>query len=321
MSEGQVKLTGRLFDTRRDDREVEVSPAMARPSEHQLLWIDVGREPADLERADVALGWAGTLTALPKVASRPHIVESEEIVRVRVVGIDKDADQPSPVILDLIAAPNIIVSVHDRPIDGLGLPLHVGEAETTFGALDAPAFIALLLDGMLNGYFHAVDAIERRIDELDERALRGTHSKDMLAHLIGLRRQIATLRRALTPQREVFYSLERPRIVLGDSEEASWPLVADRFRQALEAVENARELLVGSFEIMMTRTGQRTNDVMRVLTVVSSVLLPSVVIAGVMGMNFQIGFFDDPANFIVVLAAMITLAVATLAVARWKRWI
>jgi Mg2+ and Co2+ transporter CorA len=60
---------------------------------------------------------------------------------------------------------------------------------------------------------------------------------------------------------------------------------------------------------------------MRVLTVVSSVLLPSVVIAGVMGMNFQIGFFDDPANFIVVLAAMITLAVATLAVARWKRWI
>lgn len=321
MGEGRVRLSGRLFDTRRDDRVVEIGPEMAKPKEHQLLWIDVGREPADLERVDAALGWAGTLAALPKPASRPHIVEAEEIVRVRVVGIEAEADQPSPVILDLIAAPNIIVSVHDLPIDGLGLPLHVGEGETTFGALDAPAFIAMLLDGMLTGYFHAVDEIERRIDELDERALRAKQPDDMLTHLVGLRRQIATLRRALTPQREVFYSLERPRIVLGDSEAASWPLVADRFRQALEAVENARELLVGSFEIMMTRTGQRTNDVMRVLTVVSSVLLPSVVIAGVMGMNFRIGFFDDPANFTVVVAAMITLAVGTLALARWQRWI
>jgi magnesium transporter len=243
-----------------------------------------------------------------------------DLVRVRVMGMEKDQARPRPVALDLLAAPNVVVSVHDQPIQGLGLPLDVADAETTIGALDAPEFIATLLDGMLTGYFHAVEGIERRIDELDERALRSTRP-DVLTELVALRRQIAVLRRTLSPQRTVFYSLERPKLVLGDSVEASWPLVADRFRQAMESIENARELLVGSFDIAMTNTGQRTNDVMRVLTVVSSVLLPAVVVAGVMGMNFKVGLFDDPQNFFVVVAAMVALAAAILLLARFRHWI
>jgi Mg2+ and Co2+ transporter CorA len=89
----------------------------------------------------------------------------------------------------------------------------------------------------------------------------------------------------------------------------------------MDAVENARELLVGSFDIAMTKAGQRTNDIMRVLTVISSVLLPAVVVAGVMGMNFKVGLFDDPGNFFLVIAAMAALAVAILLMARWRRWV
>ena len=78
---------------------------------------------------------------------------------------------------------------------------------------------------------------------------------------------------------------------------------------------------MGTFDIVTTRTGERTNDVMRVLTVISAVLLPSVIIAGVMGMNFKDPIFDEPSNFLVVLAAMSGLAIAILAFARWRRWI
>jgi Mg2+ and Co2+ transporter CorA len=321
MPNAQIGLTGRLFDTTDDDREIEVGPGMAMPKKQQLLWIDVGRDPADLERADAALSWSGVLANLPEPGNRPKITEAPDSVRLRVIGIEKDQTQPSPIVLDLVAAANIVVTVHDRPIDGLSLPLDAHEGETTFGALDAPAFTAMLLDRMLTGYFRAVEGIERRVDELDEHALRSKRPDDMLAELVALRRQIAILRRALSPQREVFYSLERPRLVLGDSVEASWPLVADRFRQAMDSVENARELLVGSFEIAMTKAGQRTNDIMRVLTVISSVLLPAVVVAGVMGMNFKVGLFDDPGNFFVVIAAMVVLAGAILLVARLRRWI
>jgi Mg2+ and Co2+ transporter CorA len=315
------ELTGRLFDTLNDDNEVGVGPGMTLPKKHQLLWIDSGRAAADLERADAALGWTDELAHLSEPGTRPKITVASNFVRVRVIGLAPEQDQKGPVVLDLVAAPNVVVTVHDGPIEGLGLPLDVPKDETTFGALDAPGFTAMLLDGMLTGYFRAVETIERRIDELDERALRAARPEDLLADLVALRRQVAVVRRALSPQREVFYALERPGLVLGDSVEASWPLTADRFRQAMDAVENARDLLVGSFDIAMTKAGQRTNDIMRVLTVISSVLLPAVVVAGVMGMNFKVGLFDDPQNFFVVVAAMAVLAAAILLFARFRRWI
>ncbi|HET9416701.1 MAG TPA: CorA family divalent cation transporter, partial [Candidatus Limnocylindria bacterium] len=65
----------------------------------------------------------------------------------------------------------------------------------------------------------------------------------------------------------------------------------------------------------------RTNDVMKVLTVASVILLPSAVIAGIMGMNFDVGVFDDPNNFYIVIGAMVVLAMSTLAIARWRRWL
>jgi Mg2+ and Co2+ transporter CorA len=60
---------------------------------------------------------------------------------------------------------------------------------------------------------------------------------------------------------------------------------------------------------------------MKTLTIVSAILLPSVVLAGVMGMNFKVPFFDNPGNFFVVVGAMLAFAIAILVVARWRHWI
>jgi magnesium transporter len=54
---------------------------------------------------------------------------------------------------------------------------------------------------------------------------------------------------------------------------------------AVDAVDSAREMLIGSFDVPMTRTAQRTNDVMKVLTITSAALLPSTLIAAILGMN------------------------------------
>ena len=71
----------------------------------------------------------------------------------------------------------------------------------------------------------------------------------------------------------------------------------------------------------MGRAAQDANEVMKVLTLLSAVLLPAVVLAGVMGMNFKLPFFDEPGNFFLVVAAMGSSAVAILVAARWRRWI
>ena len=60
---------------------------------------------------------------------------------------------------------------------------------------------------------------------------------------------------------------------------------------------------------------------MKTLTIVSSIALPAVVLAGVMGMNFQIAFFDNASNFYVVVVAMLVISIVILLLARWRRWI
>jgi Mg2+ and Co2+ transporter CorA len=60
---------------------------------------------------------------------------------------------------------------------------------------------------------------------------------------------------------------------------------------------------------------------MKALTVLSAVLLPAVVLAGIMGMNFKLRFFEDASNVWFVIGAMVLLAVAILGVARWRHWI
>jgi Mg2+ and Co2+ transporter CorA len=127
----------------------------------------------------------------------------------------------------------------------------------------------------------------------------------------------------MSPHRETFAELARPVFLpdLDSAERDAMAGVAQRLERAGEAITNTREMLIGTFDVHMTRTAQRTNDIMRVLTLASVVLLPSVVLAGVMGMNFKVWIFDDPNLFWVVIAVMLAMAAATLGVARWRRWL
>jgi Mg2+ and Co2+ transporter CorA len=89
----------------------------------------------------------------------------------------------------------------------------------------------------------------------------------------------------------------------------------------MAAVEGLRDGLLGTFDIYMGRVSQRANDVMRILTLLSAVLLPAVVLAGIMGMNFKLGFFDDPSNVWIVIGSMVVFAAAILAIARVRHWL
>jgi Mg2+ and Co2+ transporter CorA len=107
---------------------------------------------------------------------------------------------------------------------------------------------------MLDGYFGEVERIERVIDELDGRALQSDCVDPVLDDLVAVRRRIAVLRRALAPQREVFAALLRP----VEDEELSpigwpWPGLPDRLERAIDATEQAREQLLGTFDLAMTR--------------------------------------------------------------------
>ena len=97
--------------------------------------------------------------------------------------------------------------------------------------------------------------------------------------------------------------------------------VAKSFAQAMAAVEGARELVLGSFNVYATRTAQRTNDTMKVLTLVTVLLLPGSLIAGLLGMNVIVPLDkDNPLSFWLVIAGVGLLAVVILTIARRRGW-
>jgi Mg2+ and Co2+ transporter CorA len=193
--------------------------------------------------------------------------------------------------------------------------------EAEVGKLDAASFTAGLIDSIFSAFFRQVEAIERAIDDLDELAIRASTSDRFLDAVVILRRRIARLRRVLAPNREALAPLERPDFELQSDVGPVWPGTIQRLERAIDGVEKARELLIGSVDLYLGRSSQRTNDVMKVLTLVSAIALPAVVLAGVMGMNFKPSFFDDPNNFWVVVGVMVAFALAILGVARLRRWI
>ena len=176
----------------------------------------------------------------------------------------------------------------------------------------------------ITSYFKSVDDIEDAVERLDRRALSARRGDDVLADLVALRRRIGRLRRVLSDERDVFAAFRGADFaaVALDGDNSGFQALSDRFESALSSVEQSRDLLIGSFDIFMTRTAQRTNDVMKVLALATVLLLPGSLIAGLLGMNVAIPLSkDDTGAFWLVVGSILLLALAVLAFARYRRWI
>ena len=323
----------RLYDADGRDRELELADReRVQIGDRQLLWIDVdGRGREDLERVVATVGMEPGLVARLSIAPvRADLTAYPDHLHLTLISMEPaSAEDPSgaasdlPVArpIDIVAGRNWVVTVHEGPIRAFGRFDATTEGETRLGALDAAGFLAAIADEVLTDYLELVEGMEREIDHLDERALRGPADAGVLGAIVALRRRIGLVRRTLAPHRVAFAALARPEMELHKELGEQWPGLTERLDRALEAVENLRELLLGTFDIHMGRTAQDANDVMKVLTLLSAVLLPAVVLAGVMGMNFQLPFFDDTSNFWLVILAMTVFAGVILVSARRRRWI
>lgn len=313
-----------LYDARGEDREVDLADrAKLRIDRNRLLWIDLdGRDVADLATAASAVGLEPEgLHRLSREDRRARLLRLPERVVLTLGAVDAEDDEARRRELDIVVGPNHVITVHDGPLAAIDAFRAEIDHEQELGRLDAAAFTAGLIDSVFTAFFRQIEAIERDIDALDELALRARGEERFLDTVLTLRRRIARLRRALAPNREALLPLERPDFELRTDLGPVWPGIIQRLERAIDGLENARELLVGSFDLYLGRASQRTNDVMKVLTLVSAIALPGIVLAGVMGMNFKLPFFDDSGNFFVVVAAMVVFAIGILAVARWRRWI
>jgi magnesium transporter len=256
-------------------------------------------------------------------AGRARLVRTEDRLHLTVEALEPEDDDVTNLVrreIDLVAGPNLVVSIHEGETAALARFRKGLDGETRLGLLTAGDLLSTLVDEVLDGYFLIAEKIEREIDELDQLALRGARRDDVLKRIVRLRHRIGVVRRTLAPHRQALSTLALPEMRAAELVGQPWPGLIDRLESAMDTIEGLRDGLMGTFDIHMSRESQRANDVMRTLTLLSAVLLPAVVLAGVMGMNFKLGFFDDTTNFWLVIVTMVSLAVGILAVARSRGW-
>jgi magnesium transporter len=160
---------------------------------------------------------------------------------------------------------------------------------------------------------------------MDERILeKELEDDEFLEQMVDLRREVSKLRRWFLPHRDLFFTLSRSdfrRIAESDSFE-SFQQLNEHFESAVGSIESSRDTVLSLFDLYTTKSSHRMNNAMRRLTFTTLTVGGLGVIAGVFGMNFEVGFFKSAeSGFWMTIGAMAILAVITASVAYYRRWI
>ena len=318
-------LRAHLFDADGLDRNIDIEPGINQALEdNHLLWVDLSKpDRSEIDEMVDALDLPDQLREeLHSDGDGIHLHRYPDCIHLVMEVLEADDDVAiQRQQLELIAGKGYVVTISATPLSPVANFVDGMRGDTRLGGLGSAGFLAAIVDSVLNSYLHQVEQVERRIDELDLMALDSDITDGFLPNMVELRKRIARIRRSLVPHRAAFAPLARPDFALHEELGEPWPGLVDRLERTIDAVENARDLLVGSLEIYLGRVGQRTNEVMKSLTLLSAVLLPAVVVAGVMGMNFQMGFFDTTENFWIVIGVMLVLGAGALVIAKLRKWI
>jgi magnesium transporter len=158
-----------------------------------------------------------------------------------------------------------------------------------------PDYVAYrVIDRLVDDYFELLDEVEGTIEEIEDGVLDGP-DPDVLVGLNNVRRDLLSFRKVLWPMREAVGALARgdPEFVQSATEKY-YRDVYDHLVQLVDLTETYRDLARGARDIYQNTLSQSTNEVMKTLTVVATVILPLTFVVGVFGMNFDDGPFNMP---------------------------
>jgi magnesium transporter len=227
--------------------------------------------------------------------------------------------------LDIVLGPDYLVTMPNVPL----LPVdrlfnRCAEDEEFRNELFAKGSGRLLyevLDDLFDYCFPILDKIAHKLDKIED-DIHEVRSEELVRDISNVKQEIISYRKIMKPQRPTLRVLERkverflPEDLelyfddIVDASERIWD-VLDNYKEVVEALEDTNESVIA----------HRHNDVLRVLTVFSVILLPLTLIASVFGMNVVYPGEGTHAAFWVIIAIMVLTIFAMLGFFRWKRWL
>jgi magnesium transporter len=292
-----------------------------------VTWIDV--QGLGDERTLRAIGRAFALhpLALEDAVNVPQrakteLYETHQLVIARTPVLESDGTLAIPQVCFIIGKTYLLTfqeryfgffdAVRERLRNGLG-PMRGEPADYLAYAL---------IDAMVDRYYPVAQALADGLEELEDYVVENPHPQ-VLARIHGIRRQLVVLRRIGRPQREAVNAMlrdrtpfvsERVTVFLRDTH--------DHLAQIVDLIDSSREMASDLSEAYLSNVSHRTNEIMKVLTLMASIFIPLTFIAGIYGMNFEyMPELGEPWAYFAVWGVMISLAFGMTLFFRHRGWI
>lgn len=304
---------------------------MQKLSTQRLTWIDLVRptisEVDALHHAypDIhPLNLEDVLSAV----ERPKIDEGDHylfvVLHFPVWDPKTRLSRPSEV--DFILGRGFLITAHDGRLKPIVQLFH--ECQTSEAALhkllDHGPSHALyhVLDRLVDGLFPILRKVDSNINTIEEGVFT-TQSRDMIRDIALVRRDVIALRRIIRQQVPIIENLERKeRPIIQEDLDEYFGDILDHVYRARDIIDENAEVISGLADTVNSLINNRVNEVIRILTVISVIMLPLTLVSGIYGMNIDLlPFAGHPYSFFIILGFMAIIALVMLLIFRFRNWL
>jgi magnesium transporter len=256
-------------------------------------------------------------------APKVDVFGSYLFIIVHALQADFPLDQMDTVELNCFLGSNYLVTVyrgnHTSPVQTVWQRLERDERPIERGA---DFLCYTILDQLVDEYMPLLDTMDAELDQLEDEVI-ARPKPAVLERILSLKHSILTLRRIIAPQREVMNRLSRDDLPqIAPQHRIYYRDIYDHLVRIHDLSESIRDVVAGTLDTYLSATSNRLNEIMKALTLVSTIFLPLSFLAGVYGMNFEYfpelhwryGYFAVWGIFILIIGAM-------LGYFRYRQWI
>ena len=298
--------------------------AQALRDKEVLVWVDL-EDPNEFESDSLVEFFNFHPLAIEDCLndhSEPKVDDYEEYLFLVVHAVDRTSDEKLRTIeLDIFVNKNFVVTFHKEPVHSVVQVREiVSRSLDTFIPDGTDMLVHAILDRLVDNYLPIVTGYERRIDEIEDKLFSdgGNH----LQHILKLQKDILYLRRIIAPQREIMSQLTRSaRSFVRPKNLIYFRDIDDHLFRFYQMAEELINLLNGILQIYFSHASAKLNEVIKTLTVIATLGLPSMVIASIYGMNFKImPELDWEWGYFFSLGLMTLSSAVILIFLKWKKW-
>ncbi|MCC7359108.1 MAG: magnesium/cobalt transporter CorA [Anaerolineales bacterium] len=290
-----------------------------------LFWVDLSGEPPEKVEPLLREIFKFHPLAIDDALNEVHVPKINnwgDYIYAVCHGINYNAEKIELELLEVDAflGENFLVTHHTAPVDFVDRLWSNCNTDQRRLARGADFLLYDMLDMLAATYLPVIDSIDDAIDHLEDETFRrpSTHT---LNTLFSVKRVGLAMRRVISPLREVLNRLARDEYsVIDPKDRIYFRDVYDQFVRLADINESLRDLLSGALDTYLSVTSNRTNEIMKVLTILSALFMPMTVITGFFGMNFTTIPFEQPWLLIAALVAMVGVPVTMLLYFRQRRW-